>query len=104
VSSKKNCWEIKGCDRQSGGLKVPEMGLCPATTDSGASGVNSGSKGGRVCWALAGTFCGGKVQGTYASKVMSCINCEVFATVRREEGPNFRLRLPSQSPFAAKDD
>ncbi len=30
------------------------------------------------CWQVAGTFCGGKVQGTFAQKYQSCSECEVY--------------------------
>ena len=58
-----NCWEAKKCERQPGGAKVSELGVCPVTTTSKVNGVNGGKNGGRVCWAIAGTLCGGKVQG-----------------------------------------
>jgi len=51
----KNCWEFKKCGRENGGSKVKEMGVCPANPHHG-----------RDCWMVAGTFCGGKVQGTNA--------------------------------------
>jgi len=30
------------------------------------------------CWLVAGTLCGGKVQGKFAEKIGSCTECEVF--------------------------
>ncbi len=30
------------------------------------------------CWQIAGTFCGGKVQGAFAQKYHNCTGCEVF--------------------------
>lgn len=30
------------------------------------------------CWQIAGTYCGGKVQGAFAEKYGSCSQCEVF--------------------------
>ncbi len=30
------------------------------------------------CWQEAGTYCGGKVQGTYAQKYIDCMDCEVY--------------------------
>lgn len=83
---KENCWEFKKCGRQPGGAKVGELGLCPASTDISAEGVNDGKKGGRLCWAVTGTFCGGKVQGTFAQKQLSCMTCEFFKKVKEEEG------------------
>jgi hypothetical protein len=56
---KKNCWEVKQCGREPGGSKTADMGVCPAAADSSSDGVNGGKNGGRICWALAGTFCGG---------------------------------------------
>lgn len=34
---------------------------------------------------LAGTLCGGAVQGSFASKIANCSNCEHFKGVQREE-------------------
>lgn len=86
-----NCWEIKNCGRQMGGTKVAEMGICPAALDMGATGINSGKNAGRICWAVTGTFCGGKVQGTFAEKNLSCMSCEFFQQVKQEQGPAFKL-------------
>ena len=94
MSSRKNCWEVKGCGRQPGGAKVAELGVCPAPT-ANLSGVNAGNHGGRICWALAGTLCGGKVQGTFAQKAVNCMACEFYAIVRREEGSAFKLMPPN---------
>lgn len=88
---KQNCWEIKECDREFGGARSRELGVCPATTEEGFDGVNSGKKGGRICWAVTGTLCGGEVQGTFAKKRASCMACEVFKTVKKEEGDDFQL-------------
>ncbi len=30
------------------------------------------------CWQIAGTFCGGKVQGSFAQKIENCLDCIVF--------------------------
>jgi len=80
-----NCWEAKKCERQPGGSKVTELGICPVTTTSKVNGVNSGKNGGRVCWAIAGTLCGGKVQGTFSQKMMNCMNCDFYKHVFNEE-------------------
>jgi hypothetical protein len=84
--SKVNCWEFKKCGREAGGLKVGELGICPAAMESRVNGMNGGKNGGRACWPLAGTFCGGKVQGTFAMKVANCMECEFFKLVGKEEG------------------
>jgi methyl-accepting chemotaxis protein len=70
----KNCWEIKNCGRIPGGRKAADMGVCPAYPDHG-----------RDCWAVAGTFCGGKVQGTSAQKLESCMECDFFQSSRQRQ-------------------
>jgi len=49
------CWERLGCDKKE----------CP-------------SYGKVRCWATAGTFCHGAVQGTFAQKIGDCRNCVVY--------------------------
>ncbi|KAF0218665.1 MAG: hypothetical protein FD174_2758 [Geobacteraceae bacterium] len=88
---KKNCWEVKICGRQAGGPKAGELGVCPAATDASCNGKNEGKNGGRYCWKVAGTLCGGKVQGTAAQKTMNCAACEFFKQVKQEEGVSFKL-------------
>lgn len=63
-----NCWEAKKCGREAGGLKVVELGICPAYTQ----------QAGEACWLVAGTFCGGTVQGTFAEKEKNCMNCDFY--------------------------
>lgn len=87
--AKQNCWEVKKCGRQVGGAKVQELGVCPAASDASNNGTNNGTNSGRICWAIAGTLCGGKVQGTFADKQLSCMGCEFFKKVRTEEGDDF---------------
>jgi hypothetical protein len=53
-----NCWEFKKCGKEKN---------CPAY-----------SYHGRICWYIAGTFCGGKVQGEYAKKIKDCRKCEFY--------------------------
>ena len=62
-----NCWEFKNCGREEGGTKVVEFGQCPAYPDKGKS-----------CARVAGTFCGGTVQGSFALKLASCLKCEYY--------------------------
>ena len=89
MAERTNCWQAKNCGRQPGGAKAGELGVCPAATVS--NGLNGGTNGGRICWALAGTLCGGKVQGTFAQKVANCMQCPFYLTVKREEGSHFKL-------------
>lgn len=80
-----NCWEYMGCERQPGGKLHNTDGGCPAATDSLDEGINSGNNGGRFCWAVAGTFCFGEVQGSYAKKIQGCMDCGFFWQVIDEE-------------------
>ena len=63
-----NCWEFKKCGREQGGPQVAEFGVCPAYTRNA----------GDACWMVAGTFCGGEVQGTFAEKQQNCMNCNFY--------------------------
>ena len=90
---RQNCWEIKHCGREPGGVKVAELGTCPAATDTSTHGLNGGKNGGRICWAVTGTFCGGVVQGTFAQKQLSCMSCDFFKQVKEEEGTGQLLLL-----------
>ena len=91
---RENCWEMKKCGRQPGGSNAEELGVCPAALPNEYDGVNKGNHGGRFCWAIAGTLCGGKVQGTYARKFMCCLDCEFLKQVNEDEGRNFVLNPP----------
>lgn len=84
---KQNCWEFMKC---SAG-KNHGLGICPAKTEIKAHNLNNGRNGGRICWAVAGTLCYGKVQGTYAEKVLICSDCDFRRTVQEEEWPKFRV-------------
>ena len=88
-----NCWEFMKCGRQPDGEKVDELGICPASTDSILDGTNGGSNAGRCCWKVAGTYCNGKVQGSVASKIIDCIECNFFKIVQKEEGEGFHFMI-----------
>jgi len=84
---KLNCWEYKKCGREPGGKNVNELGICPATADKRLDGTHNGKNFGRVCWILAGTYCKGEVQGTFAKKFGVCSKCEFYKLVQNEEFP-----------------
>lgn len=102
MAEKKNCWEVMRCGREPGGARVAELGECPAATYRGATGVNGGVCGGRLCWAITGTLCGGATQGTFAEKQVTCLSCEFYGRVRREEGLGFLMQLPRLSERRAR--
>jgi len=87
---KPNCWDVKKCGREPGGSKVDELGVCPAATEGRADGFNHGVNGGRACWAIAGTFCGGEAQGAFSAKIESCMTCEFYEQVLGEEYPSYQ--------------
>ena len=69
---------------------MDELGVCPASIESRTDGMNSGKMGGRVCWAIAGTFCDGSIQRDFKSKMGNCSTCEFYLLVAYEEGLNFQ--------------
>lgn len=85
---KMNCWEFKNCGRQPGGHKAQELGICPVSTSQDLGGAHDGQNAGRACWVVAGSLCGGKVQGTYAQKLHNCWRCEFMMRVKQEEEPS----------------
>lgn len=87
---KKNCWEVKNCGRNAGGTHEKVLGTCPAYLESKLNGIHGGKNAGRTCWIVAGTLCGGKVQGSYAEKLTNCTVCDFYAQVKRDETPGFR--------------
>ncbi len=107
--SRLNCWEVMMCGREQGGKNSAEYGVCPAAADQSFDGINSGKCGGRICWAVAGTFCGGCTQGTFVDKRPSCLNCDFYQMVQDEEGMSNRqtkflqfLFQENRSPFFDK--
>ena len=57
-----NCWEYMQCGRD-----VNDEIKCPAYPHFG-----------QVCWAVAGTLCSGKIQGTFAQKTDDCRKCKFY--------------------------
>jgi hypothetical protein len=84
-----NCWEFKNCGRQPGGPLAKDGRACVASVEKRTDGVNSGKNGGRACWAIAGTECGGKPQGAFAQKLETCQSCLFYLLVMEEEYPNY---------------
>jgi signal transduction histidine kinase len=63
------CWEFMQCGRDK-----DNSVKCPAYPHFG-----------RVCWAVAGTLCSGKIQGTFAQKFEDCRKCEFFRAIQDQE-------------------
>lgn len=90
-NKKLNCWEVMKCGRESDSDDwfFSEVGTCPASTELCTDGANDGKNAGRACWIIAGTHCGGEVQGDSASKIDSCLECDFYQQVQKEEGSEF---------------
>lgn len=58
------------------------------------TGLMKAKTGGRACWAISGTFCAGKIEGTFAINFESCLQCEFYRLVSVEEGLDF---LPTKA-------
>ncbi|TNF54446.1 hypothetical protein EP227_04245 [bacterium] len=82
---KPNCWEYKKCGREPGGVKTDELGICPSATNILADGLNEGKNGGRICWAIAGTFSNGEKQCTFAKTIPFCTVCDFYITVQKQD-------------------
>lgn len=65
-SGEAKCWEYMKCGRDK-----DATAKCPAYPYFG-----------RVCWVVAGTFCEGKVQGTFAQKYEDCRKCDFYQTAK----------------------
>ncbi len=61
---KKNCWEIVNCDKKE----------CPAYGNLY-----------HRCWYLSGTLCANCVEGEYAKKIDSCLDCPVYKKCSGDE-------------------
>ena len=90
---KKNCWEFKNCGRHPGGAREKDLGVCRAASEFKLHGTHGGANAGRACWVIAGTLCGGKVQGSFAQKYENCEICDFYKAVRGEEGPGFLVTI-----------
>jgi hypothetical protein len=90
---KLNCWEFKKCGREPGGKNAVELGVCPAAMENNFEGIYGGKNAGRVCWIVAGTYCEGDVQGTFAKKIKDCIFCDFYQKVKEEEGKHFKIAI-----------
>ena len=85
-----NCWEFMHCGREPGGVNAEGSGICPATTASSVYGIHSGINGGRVCFAITGTLCGGEIQGDLTTKAAECPQCAFYKLVAKEQGASLQ--------------
>lgn len=103
TSERLNCWEARGCGREPGGERCGDRGACPAATDERCDGINRGVNAGRICWAVAGTLCNDRLQGSAREKRARCRRCDFYRRVKYEEGCHFqrvKLGLECSEPVA----
>ncbi len=85
-SKKQNCWEFMKCGRGIGDPLTKGKELCQAAKEKRLHRFHGGNNSGRACWVVAGTHCGGTVQGSFAKKITACKRCDFYAKVHHEEG------------------
>lgn len=85
-----NCWELKKCGREHGGINAGK-GVCPAASEESLDGEHGGKNAGRACWIVEGTLCDNEVQGTFTQKIDFCFSCEFYKLVKKEEHPKFQI-------------
>ena len=88
-----NCWEYENCGRESNGRNVEKLGVCPAAIETKLDGVHGGINAGRACWVVAGTLCGGNVQGIFAQKYLTCKECDFYQKVQQENYNDFEVSV-----------
>ena len=84
MNKKLNCWEFTKCGKEPGGTNVNELGVCLIATYTQFNGINGGINGGRICWAISGTLCNGRFQGSLAEKQRYCMSCSFYKTLIEE--------------------
>ena len=82
------CREFKNCGWEPWGTKLPNWAYAPLPQRYPRT-VSMGQLRGPCLLVLAGTLCGKKVQGTFASKLANCLQCEFYRKVRDEVGAAF---------------
>ncbi len=65
---KTQCWEYTRCGVEKAEGSIDKT--CPAYPNYG-----------RICWAVAGTLCDGKVMGAFAQKIGDCKKCDFYNRV-----------------------
>lgn len=86
---KKNCWEFIGCGKEAHGAHSRELGVCPAALESRLDGIHAGKNGGRACWVIGGTLCGGTAPPSFVLKREACESCTFYRSVKEEERDDF---------------
>ncbi|HET6516034.1 MAG TPA: hypothetical protein VFG09_12800 [Thermodesulfovibrionales bacterium] len=86
MKSRINCWEFMKCGREINGERAKDLGVCAAAANPQADGINGGINGGRICWALVGTYSCHAGKSLFSEKKNLCFDCEFHRRVLSEEG------------------
>lgn len=84
-SMKRNCWEFCICEKHENGASGKKNGACPAYMETGLNGIHGGKNGGRACWLIEGTKCGGTIKRILIPKSINCRLCGFKKAVLNEE-------------------
>lgn len=93
MEHKANCWDVMRCERGPTALRDGGQSICPAALETRLHGAHGGHNGGRACWVVAGTLCGGEAAGDFAKKSGDCLLCTFYQQVKREERPGFKMSM-----------
>jgi hypothetical protein len=55
-------------------------------------------------WVVAGTMCRGAVQGNFAQKYETCLICDFYNKVKREERGNYQFAVFLLNILRKRDD
>jgi hypothetical protein len=80
-----NCWEFFKCGCEPGGKNNATTGICPAATDAKYHEMNNGMNGGRFCWVVEETLCGGAPRDSFFEKFAECLQCEFYLALQKQE-------------------
>lgn len=81
-----NCWEVKGCGFERAS---PGKAVCPAVTCETADGFLGGKNGGRACFFIPNTLCGGSGRCSTEDKAERCMDCRFYRDLKDNFGATF---------------
>jgi hypothetical protein len=96
MPQKLNCWEYMKCGRELNGSKVKKLGVCPVAIHPYADGINEGINGGRICWAIVGSYSLCNLKGPCSGPRHFCFECDFHKKVLAEEGMIASIELPQE--------
>lgn len=79
--TKLNCWEFMKCGRQPGVSTLMTSGCVLLRGRADLMVFMTERIAGRACWVVAGSLCGGTIQGSFAEKFRNCEKCNFYKRV-----------------------